>query len=899
MNWLGRLLNRRRLDAELAKELDDHVNRQTAAYLEQGFTEEEARRKARLSFGGSGQIEEACLDARGTLWVERLLQDLRISLRLLRKSPVFTLTAIGTLALGIGANTAIFRLFDAVRLSVLPIPNPQQLAMVELADDTGSRGSRLSPYPALTNPVWERFRDTQQTFPAVMAWANSDFNIATSGENRFVRGLYVSGDFFRVLEVQPAMGRVFTIASDHRGCGLPGAVISHAFWQREFGGDPAILGRRLNLNYQRAEIIGVTAAGFTGLEVGRSFDVAVPICSQPVLQPIRSYLDGGTIWWLTMMGRMKPGQTLPSAGAQLRTMSPALFAASLPSNYPAENVKDYLKFKLTATPGGSGVSVLREQYSEPLLLLLATAGLVLLIACANLANLSLARSSARTHEFAVRLAIGASRGRLIQQLLTEGAVLAACGALLGLLLSMVMSRVLISSLGTEGAAPFVDTQLNGHMLAFTAGVACLTCILFGLTPAFQSTRSGAAEAMKTNGRTMSSGRERFGIRQILVVTQVALSLVLIVGALLFSGSLRNLLAVDAGFQQNGILVANIDFSRVSLPATERTAYKRNLMEQIQAIPGIASAAQVRFLPLSGGSNNNAVWLPNTSTPERHDVFFNSASNDYLRTMGVGLLSGRDFNEGDNVSSPRVAIVNQSFVRLLHLGANPIGSHFSRQPTPREPETSFEIVGVVKDTKYRSLRDESTPVAFLPIMQDPDPDPSMQAVIRSTSSLSGIASAIRSTAGQSSPRINVDFQVFGAVIQEGLRRDRLLAALSGFFGALAALIAAVGLYGVMSYVVVRRTSEIGLRMALGAGRGNILSLILRQAGLLLAIGLVVGTLLSLGVTGAAKSMLFGLKPHDPGSMLFGAALLTAITVAATYLPARRAAKLEPMKALREE
>ena len=898
MNWLGRLLNRRRLEVEMRKELDYHIERQTTSYVEAGLTETEARRKARLEFGGPDQIGEECRDARGTLWVEHIVQDLRLSIRILRKSKAFTVAAVGTLALGIGANAAIFRLLDAVRLSSLPIPNPHRLVLVNLADDTGFRGSITTPYPALTNPMWEQFRDTQQSLAGVLAWSNTGLNIANAGEARFVRGLYVNGDFFRTLQVQPAIGRLFTASTDQRGCGLPGAVISFAFWQREYGGDIAVIGRILNLNYQRTEIIGVSSAGFTGLEVGRSYDVAVPICSEPVLQP-RNYLDAGTIWWLTVMGRLNEGQNLETVNAQLRTISPAIFQAALPSNYPAENVKDFLHFQLIAKPASSGVSFLRDQYSDPLLLLLATTGLVLLIACANLANLSLARSSARAHEFAIRLAIGASRGRLIQQLMTEGALLAATGAAAGLALSATLTRVLVASLGTDGDPLFIDTGMNWRMLSFTAVVAGLTCILFGLTPALQATRTGAAEAMKTSGRTLSAGRERFGLRQLLVVAQVALSLVLLVGALLFSGSLRNLMTVDTGFRQKGILTAGIGFSRAHVPVERRVAFKREMVEKIRAIPGVISAAEVDIVPLSGSSQSNTVWPEETNLGERREARFNALGRDYFKTMGIALVAGRDFSDRDTASTDRVAIINQSLARQLGYGVNPIGKRFRRQATPSSPELSFEIIGLVKDTKYASLRDQSIPIAFLALAQEAEPRASSDIVIHSAISLASTTAGIKSALTQMDPAITSDFRAFDEMIRDGLMRDRLMAALSGFFGVLAAMIAAVGLYGVMSYVVVRRTNEIGLRIALGADRGSILSLILGQAGLLLAIGLAVGIALSLAVTGAAQSMLFGLNPHDVRTLMFGAVLLTVVTFTASYLPARRAARLDPMKALREE
>jgi putative ABC transport system permease protein len=899
MTWLGRLLSKRRLEAELRNELDYHLQRQVADYVEAGLTEEEARRKARLQFGGSEQIDEACRDARGTMWLESILEDLRFSSRVLRKSPGFTLAAIVTLALGIGANMAIFRLLDAVRLRTLPVEDPQRLAIVQLADRTGWRGSQATPYPALTNPIWERFRHTQQSFSGVLAWGNNDFNIASGGEARLARGLFVSGDFFKVLGVRPLLGRVFGAADDQRTCGVRGAVISYSFWQRELAGDPSAIGRKLTLNFQKTEIIGVTPKSFSGLEIGRSYDVAVPICSQAALWNEGNWLNEGTVWWLTVMGRLGPGQTQERTNAQLRATSPALFRATLPANYPAEDVKGYLKFKLRVAPASGGVSALRDQYEDPLLLLLATTGLVLLIACANLANLILARASARAHEFAVRLAIGASRNRLIQQLITEALLLTLCGVAAGLLVSEALSRFLIGLLGTQGDTLFLNLEPDWRMLGFTVMVASLTCLLFGLTPAFQSTRTGAAEAMKTSGRTLSTSRERFGLRQLLVVAQVSLSLVLLVSALLFSASLRNLLGVDAGFQQNGILIVDLDLSRLRVPVGQRIAFKRGLLEKIRAVPGILSAGQVAILPLSGSGIENSVWKDAAVASPKSDCYFNWLGPGYLKTMGINLLSGRDFDDHDTTSSLRVAIVNQSFARKLQLGADPIGKRFRREATPSEPETVFEIVGFVQDTKYHKLRENFTPIAFLSIAQDPAPGPFDQIVIRSGTGLAGTTSGIRSAVEQVNPSIGLNFRSFENTVREGLMRERLMATLSSFFGVLAALIASVGLYGVMSYLVVRRTNEIGVRVALGADRRNIIVLILRQAGGLLVLGIAIGSLLALVVTGIAQSMLVGLKAHDAGTLVFAAMLLAIVTLVASYLPARRASRLEPMTALRQE
>jgi len=832
--------------------------------------------------------------------VQTLWQDLRHSLRMLRKSPGFTAVAILTLALGIGANTAIFQLIDTLRLRAIPVKEPQQLVTVQLADNTGMRGHQASGYPVLTNAIWEKLRDNQNMFSGVLAWGNNEFNLTPGGDVRLAQGLFVSGDFFSVLGVQPLMGRVFSADDDRRGCGLPGAVVSYAFWQRELGGDPSPIGRKLTLNYHPVEIMGVTPPSFFGLEVGRSYDVAVPICSQAVLWSEGNWLDEGTVWWLNVVGRLKLGSSSEKANAQLAVISPGIFQATLPSNYPAENVKDYLKFKLAVVPAGGGVSWLRTQYSDSLSLLLGTAGLVLLIACANLANLMLARATTREHEFTVRFAIGASRSRLIRQSMTESLLLALLGGALGLFLAGALSYVLVASLGTAGDAPFLDLKLDWRLLAFTFGLASLTCILFGLAPALRASRVSPSEAFKTAGRTATASRKRFGFRQGLVVSQVALSLVLVVGALLFSGSLRNLLAVDAGFSQKGVVVAGLDlFRRLNVPYAGRVAFKQDLLQKIRALPGVVSAAEVEFLPLGGGSTENLVWIEGDDSASGVDSWFNSTSDRYFKAMGIALLAGRDFSQQDTISSPKVAIVNEAFTRKLGLGTNPIGKTFRRQATPYEPEQSFEIVGLVADTKYSSLREEFRPIVFLSTFQDPQPAPFAQFVIRSAAPMAGTVSNVRSLVGQVSPLITLDFQPFEVTILEGLTRERLMAKVSGFFGLLAALIAAVGLYGVMSYLVAQRTNEIGIRVALGAQRGDVLSLVLRNAALLLAPGLVLGAFLSVAAAQAARAMLFGLKPSDPGVLVAAITGFGLIALLASFLPARRAMRVDPIVALRYE
>lgn len=864
------------------------------------MTREEARYAALRAFGNPTLTKEQARDTWGWTWLEHVAQDLRYGLRTLRKNLGFTAVAVLTLALGIGANTAIFQLIDALRLRSIPVKEPQQLVTVQLADDTGVRGSQASPYPVLTNPVWEKLRDQQDVFSGVLAWGSNSFGLTPGGEGRLAQGLFVSGDFFQVLGVRPLMGRVFTASDDRRGCGLPGAVVSYAFWQRELGGDPSPIGRKLTLNYHPAEIIGVTPPGFFGLEVGRSYDVAVPICSQAVLWSEGTWLDEGTVWWLNVMGRLKPGSTREKANAQLPVISPRIFQATLPSNYPAENVKDYLKFKLAAVPAGSGVSWLRDQYSDSLSILLGTAGLVLLIACANLANLMLARATTREHEFTVRFAIGASRSRLIRHSMTESLLLALLGGALGLFLAGALSKFLVASLGTEGDAPFLDLKPDWHLLAFTFGLASLTCILFGLVPALRASRVSPSEAFKSAGRTVTASRKRFGFRQGLVVSQVALSLVLVVGALLFSGSLSNLLAVDAGFSQKGVVIADLDlFRRVNVPYAARVTFKQDLLQKIRALPGVVSAAEVEILPLSGSSTDNEVWIEGNNPASRLVSLFNSTSGGYFKAMGITLLAGRDFSPQDTVSSPKVAIVNQTFARKLGLGTSPIGKKFRRQAIPSEPEQSFEIVGLVADTKYLSLREEFAPIVFLPTSQDPRPRPFADFVIGSAAPMAETVSNVRNLIAQASPVITLGFRPFEITILEGLTRERLMAKVSVFFGLLAALIAAVGLYGVMSYLVAQRTNEIGIRVALGAQRADVLSLVLRNAALLLAPGLVLGAFLSVAAAQAARAMLFGLKPSDPGVLVAAMTGLGFIGFLASFPPARRATRTDPMVALRYE
>jgi putative ABC transport system permease protein len=820
--------------------------------------------------------------------------DLRFGARLLKKNPGFAVVAILSLALGIGANTTIFQLLDAVRLRTLPVKDPQQLARVKIVDSPHCcHGDFYSPDSDLTGALWNGLREQQQGFSRIAAWAPARRNLGQGGEARYASTLMVSGEFFDVLGVQPVLGRLISPADDYRGCGAQGAVLSYTFWQREFGGRPEALGSKLTLNGQPFQIIGVTQASFYGVDVGQNFDVATAICSEPVFSTKGSLMDGPAEWWIATIGRLKPGWTIERASTQLAAISPQIFAATLPGEYDAIQKKDYLAFRFGALPAATGVSGLRHDYEDPLWLLLALSGLVLLIACANLANLMLARASVRQREMALRLTLGASRSRLIRQLLAESLLLAALGTIAGAALAQILSRLLVAFLSTHDNQIFVELTPDWRVLGFATALAILTCVLFGLVPAMQASRTDPGVVMKA-GRGLTASRDRFLLRRALVVSQIALSLVLLTGAFLFVRTFQNLLTQDAGFEQDHLLVVDFDFSPLKLPPASQMAYKQALLARMQSIPGIGSAAETLVVPLNHSGWDDNIDIPNG--PQRQDVTLSRVSPGYFRTMETPLLTGRDFNQTDTPTSPRVAIVNEAFTRKFMGGANPLGRVFSDSG---KPDQTYRIVGLVKNTKYYELREDPRPIAFVSFTQANGPEEDSKLMIRSDEPLTSLIPSIKRTANDINPSLVLTFSVLKTQIREGLLREQLMATLSGFFGVLATILAMVGLYGVISYMVVRRRNEIGVRMALGASRNDILIMVLREAAILLGIGLLTGTGLALAAGTAAASMLYGLKPGDP--LTLGAAItgMVAVALVASLLPAQRAATVHPMEALREE
>jgi len=830
--------------------------------------------------------------------VETIAQDLRYAARLLRRNPLFAAVAILTLALGTGANTAIFQLVNALRLRTLPVAGAQEL--VEIAIDThdkGRTGRFISRRPRLSHPLLERISREQQVFSGIAAWGSATFDLSQGGESRRVQGMWVNGDFFNALGVRAQLGRLFTAADDTRGCASPAVVLSSAFWRREYGGRPEAIGGSLELDGHSYDIVGVTPDSFFGVDVGRGFDVAVPLCAEPQSRGLQTGLGKPDTWFLAALGRLKPGTPLAQAQSHLRAISAQIFESTLPPGYTAGDAKSYLAFTLIALPAGNGVSSLRTTYATPLWVLLGATALVLLITCANLANLMLARATAREREIAIRLAIGASRRRMVRQMLSESLLVAALGTVAGMFVASWLSRALVALLSTENNQLFVDMVFDWRVFSFTSGLAVTACLLFGLTPALRATVTDPGTTIKAGSRGITDTRERQTLRRALVVVQIALSLVLVVGAVLFGRSLRNLLTLDPGFRPENILVVNMDLRRVGVPVEQRTLLYEQIVERLAGLPGVTRASQISILPVSGSVWNQRIVLG--GAPQQTLVNFNSIGRDYFRTMGTPAIAGRDFSADDTGTSPKVAIVNELFARTFFGGQNPIGRTFQLETGPGAPQRSYEIVGLVKDTKYTDLRSAAPAQAFLPASQDSGPDPFLQAVVRTAVPMSAVSTEVTAAIREIHPAILLQFTTLERTIRDSLTSERLMATLSGFFGGLAMLIATLGLYGVMSYTVARRRAEIGIRMALGADRTAVVRMIAGEAAKLLAAGLVIGAGLALAAGQFAATLLYGLKPWDPVTLGACTTGLGFVAMLASWIPARRAARLAPTAALREE
>jgi predicted permease len=884
---LRSLLRRNAVERELDRELRFHLDQEIEANLRLGLDSREAHSAAIRRLGGIAQIEEECRDMRGTAYVDNLIRDLQYAVRMLVKAPVFTLAATATLALGIGANAAIFQLLDAVRLRTLPVPEPHRLAKIQIPK---MNFGIMEGADNLSYPLYREIRANQQAFSDIFAW-NSGYTTLRLGqgaETRLVSVLAVTGEFFTTLRISPAVGRLLRSDDDFRGCPAPSVVLSYSFWQSEFGGSPSAIGARLFVQGRPLPVIGVTPAGFGGPEVGSRFDLAMPLCF-----PYRetNAFDRPDQSWLIVIGRLKPGWTLTQASEHLRAISPGLMRATLPSGYSHDYLSHYLQLRLEAISGATGVSRLREEYNRSLWMLLGLTALVLLIACANLSNLMLARAGARAREFSVRLALGASRGRLVCQTLTEGLVLALAGAVSGLVLAAVLSRAILHFLKTDGNALSLDLTPDWRILGFTAGVAGLTCVLLSVAPAMRAARGQAADAMKAGARGLTMDRNRFGFQRLLVVVQVSVSLILVAGAFLFVASFRRLVTMDPGFRAEGVLEASFDLGRQD----HEEVVVRQLLAEVRATPQVESAAATTNFLIGSG-----MWslVAHTNAAVR-DVRFTWVSPGFFATLGMPILGGRDFGPNDGRTSAKVVLVNEIFAHLFFPGSDPVGKTFRTMPEPDYPEVEYQIAGLVRNTRYHSLQDVEPPMVYAPASQFPPGFFGDMMFIRSRAPLASVEAALRRRIGSWRPGTAMQFHVFRQAISDTLTRERLLAALTGFFGVLGALLASVGLHGVLAYQTVRRRGEIGIRLALGATRGQILQLVLREACVQFFFGLVIGVFGFLGLAQTTASLVFGISPRDPLHLGAAAIVLAAAAGIGSMIPARHASHLDPMNALRDE
>jgi putative ABC transport system permease protein len=881
---------------ELDEEIRGHIEMSAHEREERGELAQEARAAARREFGNVGLVKETTRDTWGYVWMERLWQDVHYGLRMLRKTPLITSIALLSLALGIGANTAIFSLVDAVMLRMLPVQNPEQLARILFRSPASPR-----PRQSATNPIWEQVRDRQDAFSGVIAWSPQMFDLAEGGEVNNINGIYASGDYFTVLGVRPAAGRLMSASDDVRGCSGV-AVLGYGFWQSHYAGAESAVGSLIRLNGHAFPIVGVSQRGFFGTDVGDKLDVAIPVCAEAVLDGKDSSLDVRDDWWLSMMGRLKPGVTVEQADARMKVLSPPLFGAVVPQAWPAKYQDTFRKYAFAVLPGATGASGgLRQQYSQPLEILMFVVGLVLLIACANIASLLLARSAARQKEIALRLSLGASRARLIRQMLTESVVLSGTGAIFGVLFARWGSVLLVRFVSTQQSQVFLDLKMDSRVLAFTIAVTVLCGLLFGILPALRSTRVDAMSAMKEGQSQAAGGRSHSSAARWIVAAQIALSLVLLIGTGLFIHTFANLMTLDAGFDRNNVLMVETNIHNAGIAEPARVPLYGQMLAELRSIPGVVSASQCWMTPLSGRQWDNSLTAPGHPLPAGvdPDTLLNWVTPGYFETMRTALLEGRTFDARDSATSTPVVIVNQLLARHYFGSQSPIGEHLlgGSEGMLRQP---MEIIGVVQDAKYTSLRDDFQPEAYFPLSQiqkNVAEDSTFE--IRTAMAPSALIPAVREAMGRVNKLASLQFTTLKQEADDSVAQQHLMAVLSGFFGGLALLLTAIGLYGVMAYVVTQRTHEIGIRMALGAQQASILRLVIRDATIVLVAGVAAGLLGSIWISRLAKDLLFGVTPNDPLTLALAIVVLVAVALFACYIPARRATRVDPLVALRYE
>jgi len=814
--------------------------------------------------------------------LETLTADVRSAWRSWRATPAVTAVAVLSLALGIGANAAIFSVINEIMLRSLPVSDPGRLAMLTRAE-AGAKGS-----PTFTPAMWDGLRRQATLFGDLFAYGSTSVDLSQGGEARRVGAGFVSGAFFGALGVRPSVGRLLAAEDDRPGCPAI-AVVTHAFWRSRFGSSPAAVGASIPLDGHPFEIVGVTEPSFFGIEVGYHPPVWVPLCAEPI---VRGTAGGGYRGGMgrLILARLAAGDSIDQARARIAAGSAGIVQAiGLPATAALE-----------VQPFARGIPDLRHDSSDALFALMAGVSVVLLVACANVANLLLARASARRRETAVRLALGATRSRIVRQFLTESVLLSLAAAAAGLALARPAGMTLVRLLSPPAIQIALDLPIDPAVLFFTTAVAVLTGVLFGLAPAWGAGRLDPHAAMRAGGRGVLEGGSRFRAGKALLVAQIALTLTAVCTALLLGGSWRRLATLDPGFRPDHVVIASADIHMAGIADARQASTYARALDWLRAIPDVTSASGSTRTPIGSGSWTTAIEVEGLSVPpdRRPIVELNEVSEGYFQTLGIPLRAGRDFAAADGASAVRVAIVSERLARRVFGERPALGQRF-RWLFNNELSPPIEIVGIAADATMRSLRDDRPPIAYLAMRQNATPGPVMTFAVRSTAPSPLVADQVKSAFADIDPRISLRLTTLAAQVDDSLHLERALGVLAGSFGILAVGLAAMGLYGVVSYTVARRRNEIGVRIALGADGGRILRMIFNDVGWLLVCGLAIGVPLSLSVTRLAASLLYGVTPGDPAALAGAAALMAAAAMAAAFLPARRAARLNPIAALRED
>jgi len=897
---LTRFFRRRYWDEERKRELEAYLEAETDENMARGMSPEEARHAAHRKLGNTTLIREEIYHMNTLGWLETIWQDLRLALRTLRKNPSFTAVAVLTLALGIGANTAIFSVINAVMLRMLPVRDPEGLAQIAYQ---GRHNNQAFVSETFSYPMFKELRERNQVFTG-MAVAR-EWPFAESGpEPPRWTGQLVSANFFSVLGVNAVVGRIFAVDED-KGV-HPVVVISYALWTSRFGRDPAAVGRKMTLGDVPFTIIGVAPAHFSGLDPGRAYDLWAPISMLPQVNDgcECGLLDDPHRDLWNVVARLRPGISLERARANLdvliRQGHDGAFSGFREdtSNFSVTQRQELLAQRILVLPAARGRDYLRKEFSRPLVLLMGVVALVLLIACANVANLLLARASVRQREFAVRSALGAGRPRLVRQLLTESIVLASMGGALGVLFAFWGSPALVALMGRGRGPLALDVHPDLAVLGFTLLVALTTGVGFGLAPALRVIRTGPGLSLQSYSRNLTCSFEGNRLGQALVVAQVALSLILVIGAGLMVRTLRNLETFDAGFIRQGVLLFGVDPSKVGYKGERREQFYLELQQGISQMPGVRSVSFSYRTPLGGHLDDVPISIEGYSPQSREEMhaYLDFVGPRFFETLGIPLLMGRDFGPQDRSTSPQVVIINQAFANQFFAGRNPIGRKLSWNE--RRGKQECEIVGIVGNVKYLSLRESVQPNVYSYVLQGDLGDLTVE--VRAASNPNGLLPQIRSLLHTFDSRLAPwNPKTLVEQVDASLYQEKLISTLSSLFGVLALLLACVGLYGILAFAVVRRTNEIGIRMALGAERGDVLLLIAGQGLKLTLIGLGIGFVGSLASTHLLGTLLHGITPTDPLTFVSVSLLVTILALLASYIPARRATKVDPMVALRYE